>query len=83
MIEDVPYASHKNEPKSPSITREPAQQSKVPLKDAAAGCLKCKKELETGEKTRNSHSDQCPRKVVAEIGPDWTKQVERRNRPSN
>ena len=81
------------------------QQSKVPLKDAAAsGCLKCKKELETGEKTRNSHSDQCPRKVVfarsdptshrppkspsitrepaPEIGPDWTKQVERRKPPS-
>jgi hypothetical protein len=29
---------------------------------AAAGCDKCMKELETGEKTRNGHSTQCPLK---------------------
>ena len=45
-------------------------QTKVPLRDAAAsGCLKCKKELETGEKTKNSHSVQCPRKVVLSQRP--------------
>lgn len=29
---------------------------------AAAGCRKCKKELDTGEKTRKTHDDHCPRK---------------------
>ena len=32
---------------------------------AAAGCRKCQKELETGEKTRKMHDDDCPRKFQA------------------
>jgi len=37
-----------------------------PLEDAAAaGCRKCQKELETGEKTRKMHDDDCPRKFQA------------------
>ena len=48
-----------------SVGSTSSARCKVPLNDAAAsGCLKCKKELETGEKTRKSHSVQCPRKVV-------------------
>ncbi|KAL3777497.1 hypothetical protein ACHAW5_000563 [Stephanodiscus triporus] len=35
----------------------------VPLEvSAAAGCIKCQKELKTGEKTRKVHADNCPRK---------------------
>ena len=35
----------------------------VPLETAAeSGCRKCRLELETGEKTRQSHDERCPRK---------------------
>jgi len=38
----------------------------APLEEgAAAGCVKCRKELATGEKTRKTHSDDCPRKWKA------------------
>ena len=32
---------------------------------AASGCKKCQKQLETGEKTRKEHGDNCPRKRKA------------------
>ena len=38
----------------------------APLEEGAAtGCIKCRKELATGEKTRKTHSDDCPRKWKA------------------
>mmetsp|Transcript_15532 Transcript_15532/g.37236 ORF Transcript_15532/g.37236 Transcript_15532/m.37236 type:complete len:1403 (-) Transcript_15532:2548-6756(-) len=41
----------------------PKEGGKASLEDgAAAGCIKCRKELETGEKTRKVHADHCPRK---------------------
>ena len=39
------------------------------LEDAArAGCTKCRLELDTGEKTRRAHSDDCPRKFPRQRG---------------
>ena len=39
------------------------------LSDAArAGCTKCRLELDTGEKTRRAHSDDCPRKFPRQRG---------------
>ena len=42
---------------------------------AAAGCRKCKKELETGEKTRKTHDDHCPRKWRSVGKPPGTEVV--------
>ena len=40
------------------------KQMVVPLETAAeSGCRKCRLELETGEKTRQSHDERCPRKL--------------------
>jgi hypothetical protein len=40
-----------------SVTNRPSLEV-----GAAAGCDKCQKELDTGEKTRRTHDDHCPRK---------------------
>ena len=44
--------------KRPSSPKNPASLADA----AAAGCDKCKRELETGEKSRKTHDDHCPRK---------------------
>jgi len=47
----------------PSAKRPVSPRNPVTLDEAAAsGCLKCQKELATGEKTRKTHADHCPRK---------------------
>jgi len=43
---------------------------------AAAGCRKCKKELDTGEKTRKTHDDHCPRKWRSVGKPPGTEVVD-------
>jgi len=43
---------------------------------AAAGCRKCKKELDTGEKTRKTHDDHCPRKWRSVGKPPGTEAVD-------
>ena len=42
--------------------RGPNPKNLVPLEEAAKFCVKCERELETGEKTRKEHSEDCPRK---------------------
>ena len=42
--------------------RGPNTKNLVPLEEAAKFCTKCELELETGEKTRKEHSEDCPRK---------------------
>ena len=49
--------------KSPHPRYASEQHVKVSVAEAAAaGCHKCKDEIETGEKTRKTHDDLCPRK---------------------
>lgn len=61
------------EPEEPTTLKLPAKRPRngkhaIPLEVAAkSGCSKCKLELKTGEKTRNMHDDNCPRK--------WTRGV--------
>jgi len=43
---------------------------------AAAGCRKCKKELDTGEKTRKTHDDHCPRKWRSVGKPPGTEVID-------
>eukprot|EP00577_Skeletonema_sp_RCC1716_P003644 CAMPEP_0113431370 /NCGR_PEP_ID=MMETSP0013_2-20120614/33549_1 /TAXON_ID=2843 ORGANISM="Skeletonema costatum, Strain 1716" /NCGR_SAMPLE_ID=MMETSP0013_2 /ASSEMBLY_ACC=CAM_ASM_000158 /LENGTH=1481 /DNA_ID=CAMNT_0000320359 /DNA_START=19 /DNA_END=4464 /DNA_ORIENTATION=+ /assembly_acc=CAM_ASM_000158 len=43
---------------------------------AAAGCRKCKKELDSGEKTRKTHDDHCPRKWRSVGKPPGTEVVD-------
>ena len=48
---------------------ESGGEVEVTLAEAAAfGCKKCEKELKTGEKTRNAHAEDCPRKRVGRGG---------------
>jgi len=60
MEEDEPLALPSLASTSPKGQRDGGM---VSLEEAAeAGCIKCQKELDTGEKTRKVHADDCPRK---------------------
>lgn len=62
-----PPAKKPGRPPAPATddhpTSSPIEDHPLSLEGgAAAGCDKCSKELETGEKTRNGHSSECPLK---------------------
>lgn len=60
-MEEIPVVATSPPDLSPRCT--PVPTGIVSLAEAAAaGCLKCQKELDTGEKTRKVHADNCPRK---------------------
>lgn len=49
------------EQKKPSAAKTDKKKKELELA-ASTGCQKCIKELETGEKNKSMHSDQCPKK---------------------
>eukprot|EP00984_Skeletonema_dohrnii_P011233 scaffold4465_cov122-Skeletonema_dohrnii-CCMP3373.AAC.4 len=57
MVETQIDASEKKKPAQRTFPALPTLEEA-----AAAGCKKCRLELETGEKTRKTHNDNCPRK---------------------
>mmetsp|Transcript_25217 Transcript_25217/g.37194 ORF Transcript_25217/g.37194 Transcript_25217/m.37194 type:complete len:1132 (-) Transcript_25217:403-3798(-) len=57
MVETQNGVSEKKKPAQRTFPAPPTLEEA-----AAAGCKKCRLEFETGEKTRKTHNDKCPRK---------------------
>ena len=57
----------------PSAAKTDKKKNTLEL-GAASGCQKCIEELNTGEKVKSTHSDQCPKKR----GPSWNAKTKKK-----